>query len=230
MYATEQFRRGCDVEPPRRKSLLEQINSIYAENWVVSSPHWSESHSPFRDDLGMMLIWQESVLCAYTIYQRFKIGERPVIYRSATVIKPAHQRRGLYHRLNEFAVSDETVEAVGQDAAFMAWRTRNPIVWYTLSGLCGRVAPSLNGGTENADDLVEIASELCAQLYPRQTLQLPSLIMPDVYGHLTYRHEPTMSSQPRLNAWFSSNLNTTRDSVFSVGELRPRNRRFLPQE
>ncbi|MBR1135186.1 MULTISPECIES: hypothetical protein [Bradyrhizobium] len=221
-YRAEQFQRGSDVSLPYRATLLNEINSVISENWIVHAPHWSEAHSPFHDDFGIMLVWHGPALCAYTIYQRFLIDAHPVIYRSSTAIRPEHQRRGLYGRLTDFVLSDATLASAPPDGRFMAWRTRSPVVWRSLSRLCNRVAPSLADSEEHVHDLVSIADQLSAKLYPKQILEQPSLIMRDVYGHITYRTEPRCDSDIALNEWFGSNLGASCDSVFSVGALDAR--------
>jgi len=63
-YRIEQFQRGSDVPLSRRANLLTEINSVISQNWIVRTPHWSEGHSPFHDEFGIMLIWQDSTLSA----------------------------------------------------------------------------------------------------------------------------------------------------------------------
>lgn len=218
-YAIDTYRHGSEVPAAVREQLLAEINATIATNWNYKTPHWTMAHSPFVDDFGIILSRAEGKLSGYAFYKRLTIDGQRVIYRAGAEVARPHQRAGLYRMMTTRIFGLESLGRAGAPDAYLAWRTRNPNVWIANARLCSKVVPSLRDGVNDAD-MQRLCVRAAEAIYPKASLEVPSMIMRNAYPHMAYHRQQTHPSDRVVNDWFAASIPATPDSVLSLGLIK----------
>jgi len=217
----EMIRHGSAVPEARRDVLLDRIARIMASNWHFTQRHWSREDSPFHDEYGLVFASQHADIVGYSIYKRVVLDGTPALYRAGAAVAASHQRFGFYRMMSQAILTTEWSARPGVEAMYLAWRTRNPLVWAANARLCTAVVPSIVDGQVDAK-LQEACLRLARQLYPDCPIEPPAMIMRDVYAHLTYIREPYDQVASPISAWYAAVVPHPGDAVFSVGTVQRR--------
>jgi hypothetical protein len=201
-----------------RQPLMDAMNGIIAVNWKAAEPHWTAASSPFDKKYSLVLVYDRSVLVAFSVYRILKVAGRLAIYRSGTEVLPAYQGRGLYGFFTSEILKRSDV--VRQDIGILyGWRTRNPIVWAANAKICEKVTPSLLDHTH--DPALQAACvEMCSSLYPGKMLEVPSMIMRGVYGHIKHHRQAYHGTASLVDTAMARVIPDSADALFSVGYAR----------
>lgn len=211
------FRFGSLVPAEERDGILEAIEKIMATNWSFTRRHWSHEDSPFHQEYGIILQKVAGRCVAYSIYKRLEVEGRKIIYRAGAAVASEHHRKKMYSLMTRAILNMEYRQGA-VEPVFLAWRTRNPLVWLHNSALCKAVVPSpYQTGTEM--DLVELCRGLSEALYPGVSLHLPYMVMSDVYEHLIEHKRDYSRMDPIVVDWFSRNLSDPASAVLCIGEI-----------
>jgi hypothetical protein len=227
-YACTVLPNGADVPPDQRTAILGTFDEIMDELWHKDPLLFrNQEKRLFADDHGFVIVSLDARAVGFLLYRRLTVGGEHVLYRSATHVRRAHHGRGLNRLMSERLLSLEYGE--GTDGpVYIAWRTRNPIVWDWNRRLCSRVVPDLVTG-DNDPALVPRCVRAAGVLFPHLTVELPSMIMRGAYPLLSVR-EPQHHRDRRLDALFFENtsLANSDDAIFSFGRaLAPHERLAL---
>jgi hypothetical protein len=215
----EVIRHGSEVPETQRAVLLDGIARIMASNWHFTQRHWSHEDSPFHDEYGLVFASQNGEMVGYSIYRRLDLDNTPTLYRAGTAVAASHQRHGFYRRMSQAMLTTEWNDRPDVNAMYLAWRTRNPIIWQANALLCQATVPAIMGRPVDAD-LQKACLHLARQLYPNCPIEPPAMIMRDVYAHLTYIREPSEHDASPVSAWLAASVPHPGDALFSVGILR----------
>lgn len=215
----EMIRVGSEVSEARRDVLLDDIARIMASNWRFTQRHWSREDSPFHHEYGLVFARQNGEVVGYSIYKRLMLDGIPALYRAGTAVAASQQRHGFYRRMSETILTAEWNAMPDVNTIYLAWRTRNPVIWAANARLCQAVVPAIESGLVDAT-LHEACLRLARQLYPNCPIEPPAMIMRDVYTHLTYLREPHDHVASPVAAWFAAVVPHAGDAVFSAGILQ----------
>jgi hypothetical protein len=218
-YAIYSFPDASLVRQGERRSVMDAMNGIIAINWKATEPHWTAAASPFDSKFSIILVYARTGLVAFSVYRKLRLAAGPAIYRSGTEVLPAHQGRGLYGFFTS-EVLQSSGAADSSDARILyGWRTRNPIVWTANAKICEKVTPSLLGDTQ--DPALQAACvEMCSQLYPGKSLEVPAMIMRGAYGHIKHHRQAYHGTASLVDAAISRMIPDSADALFSVGFAR----------
>jgi hypothetical protein len=217
----EIIRHGSEVPEARRDFLLDCIARIMASNWHFTKRHWSREDSPFHDDYGLVFASKDAEIVGYSIYKRVVLDGTPALYRAGAAVAASHQRYGFYRGMSQTMLTTEWSARPGAEEMYLAWRTRNPLIWVANARLCQAVVPSTVDGQVEAK-LKEVCLRLARQLYPDCPIEPPAMIMRGVYEHLTYISEPYDHFASPISAWYAAVVPNPSDAVFSVGTVQKR--------
>jgi hypothetical protein len=218
-YAVYSFPDASRISQSDRQPLMDAMNGIIAVNWKAMEPHWTEASSPFDGKFSLILVYAGSGLVAFSVYRRLRLAAGPAIYRSGTEVLPAHQGRGLYGFLTSEILKASGAAYGGAPGILYGWRTRNPIVWVANDKICERVAPALLGGPR--DRALQVACvEMCLQLYPGKSLEVPGMIMRGAYGHIRHHRQAYRGMAAAADAAMSRIIPNPADALFFVGFAR----------
>ena len=215
----EIIRHGSEVPEARRDFLLDRIARIMASNWHFTKRHWSREDPPFHDAYGLVFASTDTEIVGYSIYKRVVLDGTPALYRAGAAVAASHQRYGFYRMMSQAMLTTEWSARPGVEEMYLAWRTRNPLIWAANARLCQAVVPSIVDGQVDAK-LQEACLRLARQLYPDCPIEPPAMIMRDVYEHLTYIREPYDHFASPISAWYAAVVPNSGDAVFSVGIVR----------
>ena len=146
----EIIRHGSEVPEARRDFLLDRIERIMASNWHFTKRHWSREDSPFHDAYGLIFASTDAEIVGYSIYKRAVLDGTPALYRAGAAVAASHQRYGFYRRMSQAMLTTEWSARPGVEEMYLAWRTRNPLVWAANARLCQAVVPSILDGQVDA--------------------------------------------------------------------------------
>jgi hypothetical protein len=215
----EIIRHGSEIPEARRDFLLDRIESIMASNWHFTKRHWSREDSPFHDEYGLVFASTNAEIVGYSIYKRLVLDGTPALYRAGAAVAVSHQRDGFYRRMSQAILTTEWSARPGVEEMYLAWRTRNPLIWAANARLCKAVVPSIVDGQMDAQ-FQEVCLRLAHQLYPDCPIEPPAMIMRNVYEHLTYIDEPYDHFASPISAWYANAVPNPGDAVFSVGTVQ----------
>lgn len=211
----EVIRCAAGVPDARKDLLLDRINGIIWDNWSTTRPVWSHSESPFHADFGLVFFRRNSTILGYAIYRRLSVDAQPAIYLAGTGVARSHQGKGVYRAMTRAIFKAEWQDIAEREICY-AWRTRNPVLWATNAVYCKTVAPSIPDGSESRS-LQDLALKMASLMYPHTPLEVPAMIMRNVYDHMTYHQSPRHSSLSRIDSWFDRMIPDPVDAIFSVG-------------
>jgi hypothetical protein len=218
-YAVHSFPDASVVGESDRQSLMDAMNGIIAVNWKATEPHWTAAASPFEGKYGLVLVFDEAGLIAFSVYRVLNVAGTPAIYRSGTEVLPAHQGRGLYGFFTSEVLKCSGAADRGDGGVLYGWRTRNPIVWAANARICEKVTPSLLGDAQ--DPALQAACiEMCSSLYPGKPLEVPGMIMRGAYGHIKHHRQAYHGTASLVDAAMSRLIPNSADALFSVGYAR----------
>jgi hypothetical protein len=217
----EMIRHGSAVSEARRDVLLDGIARIMASNWHFTQRHWSREDSPFHDEYGLVFASQHAEMVGYSIYKRVALDGTPALYRAGAAVAASHQREGFYRRMSQAILTTEWSAKPDGEEMYLAWRTRNPLIWAANARWCTAVVPAIVEGPVDAK-LQEACLRLARQLYPDCSIEPPAMIMREVYAHLTYLREPYDQVASPISAWYAAVVPHPGDAVFSVGTVQRR--------
>jgi hypothetical protein len=217
-YTIQVFPHAPAIPLHCRPAIIDLLNSIIARNWQITTPHWTEDHSPFCEGYGLVLVTDKQKTIAFSVYRLLEIDGIPVIYRSGTEVLPEYQGQGLYGFITKNILRSIFADDQSRDRIYYCWRTRNPIVWKINSALCTKIVPDLIGG-DSSKELENACHQIAATLYPDAQLEMPHMLMRGVYGHITYHSEPKHSSAMEVNAAIEAVAPNSADAIFSLGEI-----------
>ena len=81
-FSLESFRDGGSVPVERRPSIFRGMDEIARSYRDVSVPHWSDEHSPFTPDHGIVVASAGREVVGYSVYKRFDFADGVALYRS----------------------------------------------------------------------------------------------------------------------------------------------------
>ena len=217
-YAVHSFPDASRIGASDRQPLMHAMNGIIAVNWQATEPHWTASSSPFDSKYGLILVYDNSGLVAFSVYRVLRISGGLAIYRSGTEVLPPYQGQGLYGFFTSEVLKCSGATERG-DSVLYGWRTRNPIVWAANAKICEKVTPSLLH--DRQDPALQAACvEMCSSLYPGKPLELPGMIMRGVYGHIKHHRQDYHGAASLVDAAMSRMIPEAADALFSVGYAR----------
>jgi hypothetical protein len=218
-YEVFSFPDASHVGEAGRQALMDAMNDIIAVNWKATEPHWTAASSPFDSQYSLILVYDRSDLVAFSVYRILKVADRLAIYRSGTEVLPTHQGRGLYGFFTSEILKRSGASDPDKAGILYGWRTRNPIVWAANAKICEKVVPSLLGDT--VDPALQAACvEMCSSLYPQKALEVPSMIMRGVYGHIKHHRQTYRGTASLVDAAMSRIIPDSADALFSLGVAR----------
>ena len=212
----ELIRCASAVPESRQDLLLEQINAVIWDNWTTTRPVWSRSESPFHPDFGLVFLRRNRATAGYAIYRRLSIDGEPAIYLAGTGVMTSHQGKGVYRAMTRAIFQAEWQDIAERNEVYYAWRTRNPVLWSSNAAYCKAVAPAIPDERE-ITVLQELALKMARWMYPDIPVEVPSMIMRNVYDHMTYLRRPLHSCDSPIDAWFANAIPDPVDAIFSVG-------------
>jgi hypothetical protein len=92
-------------------------------------------------------------------------------------------------------------------------------VWAANARICGKVAPSLLGGAQDAA-LQAACIEMCTLLYPGKHLEIPGMIMRGAYGHIKHHRQAYHGAASQVDDAMQRVIPDSADALFSVGLVR----------
>ncbi len=215
----EMIRDGSSVPESRRDVILDDIARIMSSNWHSTQRHWTRADSPFHGDHGLLLAHVDGQAVGYSIYKRVTHDGTLALYRAGAAVVASHQRGGHYRRMSEAMLAAEWNAHPEAARLYLAWRTRNPLIWEANARCCVAVAPSIADG--QTDTALEAAGlRLARSLYPDCPIAPPAMVMRDVYSHLAYLHEPYDQVTSPVASWYAAAVPDPADAVFSIGIVR----------
>src|SRR5206468_216060 len=137
---------------------------------------WSREDSPFHDDYGLVFASANAEIVGYSIYKRLVLDGTPALYRAGAAVAVSHQRYGFYRMMSQAMLTTEWSARPGVEEMYLAWRTRNPIIWAANARLCKAVVPSILEAQVDAK-LQDVCLRLARQLYPDCPIEPPAMIM-----------------------------------------------------
>ena len=218
-YAVFGFPDASSVGEADRQAVMDAMNGIIAVNWKATEPHWTTASSPFDSKYSLILVCDRSGLVAFSVYRVLKLAGLLAVYRSGTEVLPVHQGRGLYGFFTSEILKCSGAANLANAGILYGWRTRNPIVWAANAKICEKVMPSLLGDTQDPA-LQEACVEMCSSLYPGKALEVPSMIMRGVYGHIKHHRQTYHGMASLVDAAMSRIIPDSADALFSVGYAR----------
>lgn len=218
-YAVYSFPDATRVSPAEQRPLMDAMNNIIAVNWQATEPHWTPASSPFDRKFSLILVYGASGLVAFSVYRKLRIAGQTAIYRSGTEVLPVHQGRGLYGFFTAEILRSSSAADSSDGNILYGWRTRNPIVWAANARICGKVAPALLGGAQDAA-LQAACVEMCTLLYPGQHLEMPGMIMRGAYGHIKHHRQAYHGAASLVDEAMQRVIPDPADALFSVGLVR----------
>jgi hypothetical protein len=218
-YTVYSFPDASSIEHFDRQPVMDAMNDIIAINWKAAEPHWTAASSPFDKKYSLILVHEDAGLVAFSVYRLLRIAGHRAIYRSGTEVLPAHQGRGLYRFFTTEVLKHSGAVDGSEGKILYGWRTRNPIVWAANARICEKVTPSLL--SDDQDPALQAACvEMCASLYPGETLELPDMIMRGAYGHIRHHRQAYRGMAAQVDAAMSRIIPNSADALFSVGYAR----------
>jgi hypothetical protein len=218
-YTIYSFPDASRIGQSHRQPVMDAMNGIIAVNWKATEPHWTAASSPFESKYGLILVYHQAALAAFSVYRILHIGGCRAVYRSGTEVLPAHQGRGLYGFFTSEVLKRSGAAEQGEATVLYGWRTRNPIVWAANAKICDKVTPSLLGEAQDPS-LQAACVEMCASLYPGKALELPGMIMRGAYGHIEHHRQAYRGTACLVDAAMSRLIPDSADALFSVGYAR----------
>ena len=212
----EIIRHGSEVPEACRDFLLDRIERIMASNWHFTKRHWSREDPPFHDAYGLVFASTDAEIVGYSIYKRVVLDGTPALYRAGAAVAASHQRYGFYRRMSQAMLTTEWSARPGVEEMYLAWRTRNPLIWAANARWCQAVVPSILDAQVDAK-LQDACLRLARKLYPDCPIEPPAMIMRAVYEHLTYIREPYDHFASPISAWYADVVPNPGDAVFSAG-------------
>jgi hypothetical protein len=218
------FPRAEDFPAEERAATMDAFNRLIGMNWDVSEPHWTPTHSPFRSGYGLVLVLSDKELVGFSIYQFFDMNGDLCLYRSGTELAPTYQGLGIYSDVTDLIFAEAFRQRPHQSRLLYCWRTRNAIVALSNARRCAEVVPDLqadppkeNGGRAGLLALAVLAAK---RLYPDRVLELPALVMRDVYGHIKHRKPSYKGVAMHVGKRIATLAPNSSDALFSLGIVR----------
>ena len=212
------YQSGSDVPLEDRHKILDDIERIMSTNWAFSQRHWSDEDSPFHPEFGIILTVRDGQCLAYNICKRLEINGRAILYHAGSAVHSKCHGMGIYGLMTRKMLEAEH-SVSGTKPLYLSWRTRNPLIWIFNASLCSSVIPSPLGSVE-ASELDKLVRQIATTLYPEDTLETPSMIMPDAYAHLSERDRNYAKADQSIVQWFADALPNPANAFMCLGRLK----------
>jgi hypothetical protein len=210
---------GEDVPVSRRLELAFAFDEIASTIWGLA-PDFFRNVGPdlFSERDRVVVLSRRNKIIGFSISRRIIIGVQPVLFRRYSCMYAADRGNGLYGVLTAPVVEREAAQHSG--TLFLAWRTRNPIVWFKNAAMCTRVAPDLRDGRADSE-LTELALAVCREVYPDAAIDPVTLTVHSVYpGNSGYQVQPR-HPLPEFDAMFMAypGIESRHNALFGIGEI-----------
>jgi hypothetical protein len=220
-YELTFYRSGAEVPLPSRPGLAQSFDEIASTIWGIDKDFFRKVGPDLftEQDRVVVVVNRRGKVVGFSISRRIAIADRIVLFRRYTAMYPGDQGRGLYGVLTAPVLNYESHRQRG--SLYLAWRTRNPVVWFKNAAMCSRVAPNILEGRSDAD-LIELALAVCHEVYPKAQIDPATLTIGSVYpGDSGYRTQPRHPNK-ELDATFGAHpaIRNPHDALFGIGEVR----------
>ena len=204
------------VKKTARGHLASALDEIADQVWNKDPAYWKNNERLFHPQTGIVVAYtiENGDPAGFLVYRRYKMRGKEVIYVDGINFKPEFQNRGHFYSLCQKAFQAESGIS-GTAPLYVVARTRHPGILSILEKLCDEVAPS----AAVSPSLLQTADEIRHELFPGEHVELPSMIMRDVYAHFNYRKEPAGEEFRHRHADVFRRLGP-RDAYFLVGRAR----------
>ncbi|MDA7946070.1 MAG: hypothetical protein MPJ78_01185 [Hyphomicrobiaceae bacterium] len=190
---------------------------------MPQQPFFSKLEPPvFSDNVGLVVLEDCGRAIGYSLYRLIEIDDSPVIHRWFSQITPKYQGRQLYRQITRVIVQ-YAIDRFGEKQIYYCGRTRTPVGWQALEKYTKRLAPDLVYGKYHPD-LIRIAVGMREVIYPRKTLEIPTLGMRNAFEDGTQYHIPRHIEDKRLDEIFYGQpiIEHLDAAILFVGELDER--------
>jgi len=202
-----------------RGALLRRVDEISDSIWLLEPHYWAKlEESLFARDAGCVLIRHADVMVGYSFYQRLHVDGARVVHRITTSLLPEHQGKGLYTAITGRIIATEQ-QAAGDEPLYVTLRTSNPISWAANAKWCTVMMPHPDPSKTDMA-LCELGRQVAQILFPRDPLEIPSMVLRGTYASIAYR-EPQHHATPEIDRMFFQNPTlSSQDAFFAIGKVR----------
>jgi hypothetical protein len=213
---------GQDVPISCRHELAFAFDEIASTIWGLPGDFFRKIGADLFSERDVVVVLsREGNVIGFSISRRLIIDDQAILFRRYSCMYAADRGNGLYRALTAPVVEHEAAKQ--RSALFLAWRTRNPVVWFKNASMCTRVAPDLLGGRADAE-MEGLALAVCREIYPKSEIDPVTLRVNSVYpGNSGYQAQPH-HPDPNLDAIFMAHpaAQSPHDALFGIGELKGR--------
>lgn len=211
---------GEDVPVSRRDDLAFAFDEIASTIWGLPADFFRKvGPDLFSERDRVVVLTREEKVVGFSVSRRIMIGNQPVLFRRYSCMYAADRGHGLYRALTAPVVEHEIAQK--PCTLFLAWRTRNPVVWFKNAAMCTRIVPDLRDRCVDSE-LMDLALAVCREVYPRAEIDPVTLTVNSVYpGNSGYLEQPR-HPLPELDAIFMAHpgIQSRHNALFGIGELK----------
>ncbi|WP_247321334.1 hypothetical protein [Bradyrhizobium sp. 21] len=211
---------GEDVPVSRRYELAFAFDEIASTIWGLPADFFRKvGPDLFSERDRVVVLSRQDKVIGFSVSRRLMVGDQPVLFRRYSCMYAADRGYGLYSALTAPVLEHEIAQKPG--TLFLAWRTRNPVVWFKNAAMCRRVAPDLRDGRADSE-LTELALAVCRAVYPKAEVDPVTLTVNSVYpGNTGYQVQPR-HPLPELDAIFMAHpgMESRHNALFGIGEIK----------
>ncbi|HXO67981.1 MAG TPA: hypothetical protein VN838_03370 [Bradyrhizobium sp.] len=214
----EVWKNSTDIQGERREKLISEFDSI-ADRIFKKEPAALKQLEAFffNETTGVALASDSDRLVGYNIYKRLQMSGKTVLYSAVTNVRPEYQSGGLRRRFLKSVLRSE-LNSNDPGSVFLAFRTRNPIIWHVFSQCCDPLVPNYRAGSTIDEELVDLGVAVAKEIFPKLEVERPTMIMRNAFDWISYQSQP-LHKDPEINQAFFKDLSGT-DGIFAIGKAR----------
>ncbi|MBR0965666.1 hypothetical protein JQ554_15340 [Bradyrhizobium diazoefficiens] len=205
-----------DADRERVRSAVAAVSKVV----VSENPrYWSSLMAFDAGDKGAALAFANDQPVGFWVVERLHVGDVAGFYTVLTNVLPAYQGKHIAWELRTRFLPIETEN--DERPRFYTFLTRNPRSWQLNASLCKSAIPDIFDEDFDAD-LLELGKRAAKQLFPGNHLELPSMVISDVYPPLCCGAKEQHHRQSDIESTFfaTPSLRRRENGRFFIGMLK----------
>lgn len=181
--------------------------------------YWSTLMEFDAGDKGAALAFVDDRPVGFWVVDRLNVGSAAGFYTVLTNVLPEYQGKHIAWQLRTRFLPLETEN--DERPRFYTFLTRNPRSWQLNASLCRTSIPDIFGD-EPDFELLELGKRAAKQLFPDHPLELPSMVMSDVYPPMCCGAKEQHHRQSDIESAFfaTPSLSVRENGRFFIGMLK----------
>jgi len=209
------------LTPDQRAHLLELYDFVANDIWAKHPNMYRYFGKHLFPEGTMILIAAlDQDVAAFSVSRKVVVAQRPFLYLWFSNVRPKYQKMRLFRDTTALTFRQMIDDL--ENLPFYAFRTRNPVLWYSARRLMRRAAPDFLDGTVH-QDLRHAAADIAGSLYPQMEYDAQSLSFPAAYKWVGGYQSPQHHRDPELDRRFYEHpaITNPHGAVLTVGTLDP---------